>query len=64
MCYQERNGIPGSIHRDDEIGIIMLALEDERVQGPLNLMAPEPPTNREFYKALGKQKDHGIQVHP
>lgn len=42
------------IHIDDEVGIIMLALEDERVRGPLNLTAPNPPTNREFYKILGK----------
>jgi uncharacterized protein len=42
------------IHIDDEVGIIMLALEDERVRGPINVTAPEPPTNREFYKALGK----------
>jgi len=42
------------IHIDDEVGIIMFALEDERVRGPLNLTAPDPPTNREFYKMLGK----------
>jgi uncharacterized protein len=42
------------IHIDDEIGIMMLALEDDRVRGPINVTAPEPPTNREFYKKLGK----------
>ena len=42
------------IHIADEVGIIMLALEDERVHGPINLTAPDPPTNREFYKKLGK----------
>jgi uncharacterized protein len=42
------------IHIDDEVGIIMLALEDERVRGPINATAPEPPTNRDFYKILGK----------
>jgi uncharacterized protein (TIGR01777 family) len=42
------------IHIADEVGIIMFALEDERVHGPINLTAPEPPTNREFYRMLGK----------
>jgi uncharacterized protein (TIGR01777 family) len=42
------------IHLADEVGIILFALEDGRVHGPLNLTAPEPPTNREFYQMLGK----------
>lgn len=42
------------IHIDDEVGLIMLALEDERVRGPLNATAPEPQTNRDFSKTLGK----------
>jgi len=42
------------IHIDDQVGIIMLALEDERARGAFNLTAPNPPTNREFYKALGE----------
>lgn len=42
------------IHVDDEVGIIMLALEDERVRGPLNATAPEPQTNKDFTATLGK----------
>ncbi|HXZ05109.1 MAG TPA: DUF1731 domain-containing protein [Ktedonobacteraceae bacterium] len=42
------------IHIDDEVGIILFALEDQRVRGAINLTAPNPPTNREFYKKLGK----------
>lgn len=42
------------IHVDDEVGLIMLALEDERVRGPLNASAPEPQTNHDFSKTLGK----------
>lgn len=42
------------IHLDDTIGLLMLALEDERVQGPLNATAPETQTNRDFAKAIGR----------
>lgn len=42
------------IHVEDEVGLIMLALEDERVRGALNATAPEPLTNRDFSKTLGR----------
>ncbi|RJR21255.1 MAG: TIGR01777 family protein [Nitrospiraceae bacterium] len=42
------------IHRDDIIGIIKLALENESISGPVNLTAPTPVTNKEFSRALGK----------
>jgi len=42
------------IHRDDIIGIIKFVLENEAVSGPVNLTAPNPVTNREFSRALGK----------
>lgn len=42
------------IHPDDEIGLILLALEDERARGPLNATAPEPLTNRDFSAVVGK----------
>jgi uncharacterized protein (TIGR01777 family) len=50
--------MPGSqyyswIHPDDEIGIMLLALEDERLRGPLNATAPTPETNRDFCATLG-----------
>lgn len=41
------------IHLADEVGIIMLALEDERARGPLNATAPTPQRNRDFSKAVG-----------
>jgi uncharacterized protein len=41
------------IHLADEVGIIMLALEDERARGPINATAPTPQRNRDFSKALG-----------
>jgi uncharacterized protein (TIGR01777 family) len=41
------------IHRDDEVGLILWALDNEAVTGPLNATLPSPATNREFSKALG-----------
>lgn len=42
------------VHIDDVVGAVMCALEDERVRGPVNVSAPEPATNRDFSKALGR----------
>lgn len=42
------------IHRDDEVGLVLWALDDERVRDPLNASAPTPATNREVMRALGQ----------
>jgi uncharacterized protein (TIGR01777 family) len=42
------------IHIDDEIGILLWALENERVRGVVNATAPHPATNKVFSKALGR----------
>ena len=42
------------IHRDDEVGLLLWALDNETVSGVLNATAPNPATNREFAKALGR----------
>jgi uncharacterized protein (TIGR01777 family) len=42
------------IHADDVIGIVLAALDDERWSGPVNAVAPQPVTNRDFSKALGR----------
>ncbi len=42
------------IHADDEVGILLWALDNERVSGVVNATAPEPATNRDFSKALGR----------
>jgi uncharacterized protein (TIGR01777 family) len=42
------------IHRDDEVGILLWALESEAARGPVNATAPNPVTNKEFAKRLGK----------
>jgi uncharacterized protein len=39
---------------DDLTGATLLALDDARVSGPLNVSAPEPVPNRDFAKALGR----------
>lgn len=42
------------IHHDDVIGLILLALDNPEARGPLNGTAPNPVTNAEFGKALGR----------
>ncbi len=42
------------IHRDDEVALLCWALDDARVNGALNASGPNPVTNREFTKALGR----------
>jgi uncharacterized protein len=42
------------IDRSDLTRLIAFAVDDERVQGPLNAVAPEPVRNREFTAALGQ----------
>jgi uncharacterized protein (TIGR01777 family) len=42
------------VHLADEVGIILLALENERARGPINATGPAPQTNRDFYKTLGR----------
>jgi NAD dependent epimerase/dehydratase family enzyme len=41
------------ISLDDEVGLLLWALSDDRVSGPINATAPNPVTNKEFSKALG-----------
>jgi len=42
------------IHVDDLVGMYLAALDDESWAGPVNATAPEPVTNRELSKALGR----------
>ena len=39
---------------DDIVGAIYQAIHDERLGGPVNAAAPNPVTNREFTKTLGR----------
>ncbi len=42
------------IHVDDEVGLLLWALDNEAVSGVVNATAPKPVTNREFSQALGQ----------
>lgn len=42
------------VHVDDVIGVIMTALFDERVRGPVNVVVPGAPRNAEFTQALAE----------
>jgi uncharacterized protein len=42
------------IHVDDEIRMMLWALDDEKVSGVLNAASPNPVTNHDFSKALGR----------
>ena len=42
------------IHIDDLCHMFVKAIEDEKIQGPYNAVAPNPVTNRQFMKAMAK----------
>jgi uncharacterized protein len=42
------------IHIDDEVGLLIQALEDARLSGPINATAPTPLINRDFAATLGR----------
>jgi uncharacterized protein (TIGR01777 family) len=42
------------IHHDDMTGILLLALDNPSATGAINATAPNPVTNRDFAKALGR----------
>ena len=42
------------VHRDDVVGATMFALDNEAVRGPVNVTAPEPVTNKELSRTLGR----------
>jgi uncharacterized protein (TIGR01777 family) len=42
------------VHLDDVVGAILFELDTEAARGPVNLTAPEPATNKELSRALGR----------
>jgi NAD dependent epimerase/dehydratase family enzyme len=38
----------------DEVDVIVRAIDDDRLRGPVNAVAPRPVTNTEFTRALGR----------
>jgi uncharacterized protein len=42
------------VHHEDIVGILLLALDNPSAAGPINGTAPNPVTNKDFAKALGR----------
>ncbi len=42
------------VHAEDEVRLILWAIDDPKVRGRINATAPEPVTNHDFSKALGR----------
>jgi NAD dependent epimerase/dehydratase family enzyme len=42
------------IHADDVVGLYLAAIDGDGWSGPVNASAPEPVTNAEFSRALGR----------
>jgi uncharacterized protein (TIGR01777 family) len=42
------------VHRDDLVGMVLLALDDARVKGPLNAVSPNAATGEEMAHAIGQ----------
>lgn len=42
------------IHLDDVVGALLFALDNDALRGPVNLTAPEPVTNKELSRTLGR----------
>jgi NAD dependent epimerase/dehydratase family enzyme len=42
------------IHADDIVGLYLTAVDDAGWEGAINACAPEPVTNRDFSRALGR----------
>ena len=42
------------IHIEDEVGLILWALDTDELSGPLNATAPAPVTNKAFSRTLGR----------
>jgi uncharacterized protein (TIGR01777 family) len=41
------------IHLDDVVGALLFALDHDELEGPVNVTAPRPATNKQLSKALG-----------
>jgi uncharacterized protein (TIGR01777 family) len=50
------------IHIEDEVRAIRLLVEDSKAEGPFNLAAPEPVTNAEFSRQLGRELNRPLLI--
>jgi uncharacterized protein (TIGR01777 family) len=41
------------VHRDDVVGILLLALDNAEITGPINAVSPNPVDSREMARAIG-----------
>jgi uncharacterized protein (TIGR01777 family) len=41
------------VHRDDVVGMILLAIDDPELKGPINAVSPNPASSKEFAAAIG-----------
>jgi uncharacterized protein (TIGR01777 family) len=42
------------VHLDDVVGALLFALDNDALRGPVNVTAPEPVTNKELSRTLGR----------
>lgn len=42
------------VHLDDAVGLVLFAIDDARLRGPVNVVSPNGTDNRGFGKALGR----------
>jgi uncharacterized protein (TIGR01777 family) len=42
------------VHITDAVGLILHAITNEQIRGAMNMVAPNPVTNREFTRALAR----------
>jgi uncharacterized protein (TIGR01777 family) len=42
------------VHIDDVVGAMLFCLDEQSVSGPVNVTAPDPATNAELSKTLGR----------
>lgn len=42
------------VHRDDVVGAMLFCLDNDAATGPVNVTAPEPVTNKELSRTLGR----------
>ena len=42
------------VHIDDMVEIIIASMSNEKIYGPVNCVAPNPVTNKEFTKQMGR----------
>jgi len=50
------------IHIDDQVGIMLRILEDQRISGPVNVSAPNPVRHQEYAAIVGKVLVQGCSV--